>query len=227
MGGQARCPLHPGPPGSRPGLPWPAVVRGARVRPVLGAGRRARPAGRHALQRQWLLPVHLRMGRRRAGDAAVPNQCDGHPQRVAADPGRGGVVGDPRRALPPSQAEGRDRRGRFEVDDPIARRPGRGIQEGPGGFPERPRRDGQEPHPRQPVLRGRHRRSGQPCRCGSSACTARTGRTRKGWRSRRSTSTRCRTCPSTTRQRSWAATCPASSRCDRTTFRGRPSPRWS
>ena len=115
--------------------------------------------------RQRLLPVHLRVGRCRTGDAAVPNQCDGHPQRVAADPGRGGVVGDSRRAVPPSQAEGRDRRGRFEVDDPVAGRLGRGLPEGPGSFPERPSRNGQEPNPRQPVLRGRHRRSGQPRRC--------------------------------------------------------------
>jgi predicted TIM-barrel fold metal-dependent hydrolase len=44
---------------------------------------------------------------------------------------------------------------------------GLGLPEGSGGVPERPRRDGQEPHPRQPLLRGRHRRSGQPRRCGS------------------------------------------------------------
>ncbi len=62
--------------------------------------RRVRRAGRHALQRQRLLPLHLRVGRCRPGDAAVPDQCDGHPQRVAPDPGRGGVVGDPRRAVP-------------------------------------------------------------------------------------------------------------------------------
>src|SRR6202000_2326800 len=80
---------------------------------------------------------------------------------MAADPGLGGVVGDSRRALPPSQAEGRDRRGRFEVDDPVAGRLGRGLPQGPGGFPERPGRDGQESDLRQPVLRGRHRRSGQ------------------------------------------------------------------
>src|SRR6478752_2027175 len=48
------------------------VVCAARVRPVLGSGRRVRPAGRHALQRQWLLPVHLRVGRCQPGDAAVP-----------------------------------------------------------------------------------------------------------------------------------------------------------
>src|ERR1700734_1827073 len=88
-------------------------------------------------------------------------------KRVAADPGLGGLVGDPRRALPPPEAEGGDRRGRLEVDDPVARRTGGGIPEGPGGFPERPGRGGQEPHPRQPVLRRRHRRSGQPRRCGS------------------------------------------------------------
>jgi predicted TIM-barrel fold metal-dependent hydrolase len=46
------------------------------------------------------------------------------------------------------------------------------------------------------------------------SCTARTGRTRKGWRSRPSTSTRCRICPLTTRRRSWAATSVGSSRCD-------------
>ena len=63
VGGQARRALHPGPPGAGPRLPRPAVVRAARVRPVLGAGRRVRPAGRHALQRQRLLPVHLRVGR--------------------------------------------------------------------------------------------------------------------------------------------------------------------
>src|SRR6201986_4391303 len=45
-------------------------------------------------------------------------------------------------------------------------------------------------------------------------CTARTGRTPKGWRSRRSTSMRCRTCPSRIRQRSWAATSVGSSPCD-------------
>src|SRR6516165_8905860 len=169
VGGQAWCPLHPGPPGSRPRLSWPAVVRGARVRPVLGAGRRARRAGRHALQRQRLLPVHIRMGRRRTGDAAVPNQCDGHPQRVAANPGLGGLMGHPRRALSPPEAEGGHRRGRFEVDGPAAGRPGRGLPQGPGSFPERPRRDGQEPHPREPVLRGWHRRSGQPRRRGPGA----------------------------------------------------------
>ena len=43
------------------------------------------------------------------------------------------------------------------------------LPQGPGSFPERPRRDGQEPDPRQPVLRGRHRRSGQPRRCGPGA----------------------------------------------------------
>src|SRR3984885_10227619 len=47
-------------------------------------------------------------------------------------------------------------------------------------------------------------------------CTARTGRTRKGWRSRPSTSTRWRTCPSRIRQRSWAATSVGSSRREQT-----------
>lgn len=72
-----------------------------------------------------------------------------------------------RRALPSPEAEGGDRRGRFEVDDAVAGRAGRGLPESPGSLPQRPRRDGQEPHPRQPVLRGRHRRPGQPGRRGS------------------------------------------------------------
>ncbi len=37
MGGQARRPRHPDPPGAGARLPRPAVVRAARVRPVLGA----------------------------------------------------------------------------------------------------------------------------------------------------------------------------------------------
>ena len=82
--------------------------------------RRARRAGRHALQRQRLLPLHLRVGRRRPGDAAVPDQRDGHSQRVAPGPGCGGLLGDSRRAVPVPDAQGRGHRGRVEVDVPAA-----------------------------------------------------------------------------------------------------------
>ena len=130
LGGQARCPCDPDPPGAGARVPRPAVVRAARVRPVLAEVRRVRRVRRNALQRQRLLPLHLRMGRCRPGDAAVPDQRDVDPQRVAPDPGCGGLLGDPRRAVPVPDAEGRDRRGRVEVDVPAAGLDGRGVQEG-------------------------------------------------------------------------------------------------
>ena len=50
LGGQARRPRDPDPPGPGARFPRPALVRAARVRPVLGAVRRVRRARRHALQ---------------------------------------------------------------------------------------------------------------------------------------------------------------------------------
>ena len=132
---QARRPGHPDPPGTGARFPWPAVVRAARVRPVLGAGASSTTCSSDALQRQRLLPLHLGVGRRRPGDAAVPDQRDVDPQRVAPDPGRGGLVGDPRRAVPVPEAEGGHRRGRVEVDVPAAGQHGRGVEEGAGGVP--------------------------------------------------------------------------------------------
>ncbi len=170
-------------------LEW-AVKRGARailIRPApvpASAGRapsRCRnsiPSGsgsctthlrRHALVGQRLLALHLRMGRRRAGDAAVPDQRDVDPQRVAPHPGCGGLLGDPRCAVPLPEAEGWHRRGRLEVDVPAAGFDGRGVQEGPRGLPGQPDGRDQEPHLRQPVLRRGYRRPDQPDRCGPGA----------------------------------------------------------
>src|SRR4051812_28861283 len=166
---QARCPRDPDPPGAGARIPRAAVVRAARIRSVLGALRRVRRVRRHALLRQRLLPLHLRVGRLLAGDAAVPDQCDVDPQRVAPDPGCGGFVGDSRRAVPAPEAEGGHRRGGIEVDVPAAGIHGRGVEEGARGIPGQPDRGDQEPHLRQPVLRGGHRRSDQPDRRGPGA----------------------------------------------------------
>ena len=54
---QARCPRHPDPPGTGARFPRPAVVRAARVRPVLGAVRRVRRVRRHALQSTAVTPA--------------------------------------------------------------------------------------------------------------------------------------------------------------------------
>ena len=62
-----------------------------------------------------------------------------------------------------------DRRGRVEVDVPAAGLHGRGLEEGARGLPRQPDRGDQEPHLRQPVLRGGHRRSDQPDRRGPGA----------------------------------------------------------
>ncbi len=67
------------------------------------------------------------------------------------------------------EAEGGHRRGRVEVDVPAAGLHGRGLEEGAGGLPRQPDRGDQEPHLRQPVLRGGHRRSDQPDRRGPGA----------------------------------------------------------
>ncbi len=67
--GQARCARHPDPPGSGARVPWAAVVRAARVRSVLAALRRARRAGRHALQRTAAIPVTPPSG------TAPPRRC--------------------------------------------------------------------------------------------------------------------------------------------------------
>ena len=121
------------------------------------------------------------------GDAAVPDQRDVHPQRVAPDSGRGGLVGDSRRAVPVPDAQGRGHRGRVEVDVPAARQHGRGLEEGAGGVPGQPDRGDQEPHPRQPVLRGGHRRPDQPHRRGAACSTAPTTRIPRVLQSRRTT----------------------------------------
>ena len=55
-----------------PGYRGPAVVRPARVRPVLGEGRRARRPRRHALVRQRLRALRQRLDGQRQRDAAVP-----------------------------------------------------------------------------------------------------------------------------------------------------------
>ena len=60
-------------------------------------------------------------------------------------------------------------RGGVEVDVPAAGLNGRGVQEGPRGLPRQPDRGDQEPHPRQPVLRGGHRRPDQSHRRGPRA----------------------------------------------------------
>ena len=63
---------HPHPPGAGPGLRGPALVRAARVRPVLGAGRGGRHRRRHARLRQRLPALHQRVGGRpRRRDDAV------------------------------------------------------------------------------------------------------------------------------------------------------------
>ena len=67
-----------------PGLPRAPLVRPARVRPVLGEGRRARHPRRHALVRQRLRALHQRLDGQRQRDAAVP--APGVPHAV----GRGG-----------------------------------------------------------------------------------------------------------------------------------------
>ena len=67
-GGQGD-PRAPGTGARAPGL---ALVRAARVRPVLGACRRGRHPRRHALLRQRLLAVHQRLDGPRRRDAAVP-----------------------------------------------------------------------------------------------------------------------------------------------------------
>jgi hypothetical protein len=138
LGGQTRRAVHPDPPGSGPRFPRTAIVRAARVRPVLAALRRTRRAGRHALQRQRLFPVHLRVGRRRPGDAAVPDQCDVHDQRVAPGSGRGGLLGNSRRAVPVPDAEGRGHRGRVEVDVPLLDNMADVWKKAPEAFPGNP-----------------------------------------------------------------------------------------
>ena len=214
VGGQARRPRHPDPPGAGARVPRPAVVRAARVRPVLEAVRRVRRVRRHALHRQRLLPLHLRVGRRRPGDAAVPDQRHVDPQRVAPDPGRGGLLGDPRRAVPVPEAEGRHRRGRLEVDVPAAGLHGRGVQEGAGGLPGQPDRGDQEPHLRQPVLRGGHRRPDRPDRRRPGAVRLRLAAPGGPGRADPLRRPRSSTSPSRIRPRSWAATSVVSSRCD-------------
>ena len=74
---RARRQGHPGPSRTGPRLPRTPVVRPARVRPVLEARRRATTcwSPMHSV-RQRLLPLHLRVGRHRPGDAAVPDQRD-------------------------------------------------------------------------------------------------------------------------------------------------------
>ena len=165
LGGQARCPRHPGPPGAGARLPRPAVVRAARVRPVLAASASSttcsspctpRDSGYSRYTSEW----------DGAAQEMLPFQTNAmsDPQRVAPDPGCGGLLGDPRRAVPVPEAEGRGHRGRLEVDVPAAGLHGRRLQEGARGLPRQPDRGDQEPHLRQPVLRGGHRRPDQPDR---------------------------------------------------------------
>ena len=72
LGGRARRQGRAHPPGAGARLPRPAVVRPARVRPVLGEDRGARPPRRHALLRQRLRALHERVDGRRHRDAPVP-----------------------------------------------------------------------------------------------------------------------------------------------------------
>ena len=66
------------PPGAGAGLQGPALVRAARVRPVLGARRRGRHPRRAALVRQRLRAVS-----RTSGSAATRSSCRSSPTRSA------------------------------------------------------------------------------------------------------------------------------------------------
>ncbi len=188
VGGQARCPRHPDPACSGARLPRAAVVRAARVRPVLAEVRRARRARRDALQSD-------------SGYSRYTSEWDGAAQemlpfqtnamgilnewRPVQDAVASWVIHGALFRFPKLKVGGH--RGRVEVDVPAAGQHGRGVEEGARGLPRQPDRGDQEPHPRQPVLRGGHRRPDQPHRRGAACSTAPTTRTRRGWPSRRTT----------------------------------------
>ena len=88
LGGRARCARHSHPAGAGTRAARPAVIRAARIRPVLETGRRDRRAGHHARLRQRVFPVRQRLGGLRRVPAvpavAVPLLLQPGPQ-----PGRG------------------------------------------------------------------------------------------------------------------------------------------
>ena len=89
---------RPAGPGSR--FRHDPLVRAARVRPVLEAGRGARHPRHHALLRQRLRPLLQRLEWHRQRDAAVPGQRVPPVQHLAPDRGRRRLARDPRSAVP-------------------------------------------------------------------------------------------------------------------------------
>ena len=129
--------------------------------------------------------------------------------------GCGGLLGDSRCAVPLPDAEGRGHRGRVASGCSRCSTSMADVyKKAPRGLPRQPDRGDQEPHLRQPVLRGGHRRSDQPDRRRPGALRLRLPAPGGPGGPDPLRDTRSSTSPSRIRRRSWAATWLASSRCD-------------
>ena len=177
-------------PGAGARLPRPALVRPARVRPVLGEGRRARRPRRHALVRQRLRALHQRVDGQRQRDAAVP--APGVPHAV----GSGGRSRTPSSALICHGALSRfpqlkvavDRE-RQQLGRAAAQEPGRRLQEDAAGLPRGPGR-GRSSATSTSARSGRRTSARSPSSSASSTCcSAPTTRTPRAWPTRPATST--------------------------------------
>ncbi len=140
------------PSGSGARLPRHPLVRPARVRPVLEAGRRARHPRRAALLRQRLRPDRQLVGGQRPGDAAVPAGRVPHAVVVAADRGRRRVARRPRCAAALPGAQDRRRRERRLVGRAAAAGDEGHVQEDAAGLPRGAGGRDASQHLHQPVL---------------------------------------------------------------------------
>ena len=147
------------PPGPGAGLRRVALVRLRGVRPVLAGRRRQRRAGVDARLRQRLLALPGRLDRP-AGDAAVPARRLPHAhRRQAADRGHDGRLRVPRRLHPVPRAARGHRRERRRLGRAVRAPPRGRLPQDAAGVRREPGRGVPAQHLRQPVPRGRHRRT--------------------------------------------------------------------